>query len=49
MASEKRTKLIKAKCPNCKASLLVRPSVTNCPVCETLLRKPGKNDGTRRP
>jgi hypothetical protein len=31
MAKDKKTTFTKAKCPNCKASLLVKPSVRKYP------------------
>jgi uncharacterized Zn finger protein (UPF0148 family) len=33
MTKDRKIKLIKAKCPNCKASLLIKASVNFCPAC----------------
>ena len=49
MSKDKESALMRAKCPNCKASLLVKPSVKRCPGCGTILAPPGKGGGRRNP
>jgi len=34
----KKAKFHKVKCPQCKASLLIKPTVKVCPICEGTLR-----------
>jgi rubrerythrin len=34
----KKAKFHKVKCPQCKASLLIKPTVKVCPICEASLR-----------
>jgi rRNA maturation endonuclease Nob1 len=36
----KRVKLHPAKCPKCKADLVIRPTEKVCPVCGSSLLKP---------
>jgi rubrerythrin len=34
----KKAKFHKVKCPQCKASILIKPTVKVCPICEGTLR-----------
>jgi len=34
----KKAKFHKVKCPQCKSSLLIKPDVEVCPICEASLR-----------
>ena len=49
MSKDRETALMKARCPNCEASVLVKPSVKRSPGCGTILAPPGKGGGRRNP
>ena len=49
MSKDKEPALIRTMCPNCEASVLVKPSVKRCPGCGTILAPPGKGGGRRNP
>jgi hypothetical protein len=49
MANERRITLTNVKCPSCKVTLLVKPSLKVCPVCRGLLPRRQKVDRSPPP